>query len=77
LQLIELSQSLRAILLFAMLLALMATGMLISIALGLWVLTYLFVLSSVDPKMVGLNCLRASTSSRSWPFPSLFLPEIS
>ena len=38
-----------------MLLALMATGMPISIALGLSVLTYLFILSSVDPKMVGLK----------------------
>ncbi len=55
LQLIELSQSSRAILLFALLLALMATGMPISIALGLSVLTYLFVLSNVDPKMVGLK----------------------
>jgi C4-dicarboxylate transporter DctM subunit len=52
---IELSQSLRALLLFAMLLGLMATGMPISIALGLSVLTYLFILSSVDPKMVGLK----------------------
>jgi C4-dicarboxylate transporter, DctM subunit len=52
---IELSQSMRAALLFAMLLALMATGMPISIALGLSVLTYLFILSSVDPKMVGLK----------------------
>jgi C4-dicarboxylate transporter, DctM subunit len=52
---IELSQTTRAVLLFAMLLALMATGMPISIALGLSVLTYLFILSSVDPKMVGLK----------------------
>jgi C4-dicarboxylate transporter, DctM subunit len=52
---IELSQSMRAALLFAMLLGLMATGMPISIALGLSVLTYLFILSSVDPKMVGLK----------------------
>src|SRR5262249_43628567 len=55
LQIIDLSQSSRAILLFALLLALMATGMPISIALGLSVLTYLFILSSVDPKMVGLK----------------------
>jgi C4-dicarboxylate transporter DctM subunit len=33
----------------------MACGMPISIALGLSVLTYLFILSSVDPKMVGLK----------------------
>jgi C4-dicarboxylate transporter DctM subunit len=52
---VELSQAWRAALLFAMLLALMATGMPISIALGLSVLTYLFILSSVDPKMVGLK----------------------
>jgi C4-dicarboxylate transporter DctM subunit len=52
---ITLSQSWRAVLLFAMLLALMATGMPISIALGLSVLTYLFILSNVDPKMVGLK----------------------
>jgi C4-dicarboxylate transporter, DctM subunit len=55
LHIIDLSQSSRAILLFALLLALMATGMPISIALGLSVLTYLFILSSVDPKMVGLK----------------------
>ena len=55
LDIIELSHSTRAALLFALLLALMATGMPISIALGLSVLTYLFILSSVDPKMVGLK----------------------
>jgi C4-dicarboxylate transporter, DctM subunit len=55
LDIITLSQSIRAALLFTMLLALMATGMPISIALGLSVLTYLFILSSVDPKMVGLK----------------------
>jgi C4-dicarboxylate transporter, DctM subunit len=55
LDIIELSQSVRAALLFALLLALMATSMPISIALGLSVLTYLFILSSVDPKMVGLK----------------------
>jgi C4-dicarboxylate transporter, DctM subunit len=55
LDIITLSQSIRAAILFALLLALMATGMPISIALGLSVLTYLFILSSVDPKMVGLK----------------------
>jgi len=55
LDVITLSQSIRAALLFLLLLALMATGMPISIALGLSVLTYLFILSSVDPKMVGLK----------------------
>ncbi len=52
---IDLSQTVRAVVLFALLLGLMATGMPISIALGLSVLTYLFILSSVDPKMVGLK----------------------
>jgi C4-dicarboxylate transporter, DctM subunit len=52
---VELSHTVRAVLLFALLLALMATGMPISIALGLSVLTYLFILSTVDPKMVGLK----------------------
>jgi C4-dicarboxylate transporter DctM subunit len=52
---IELSQTVRAELLFALLLALMASGMPVSIALGLSVLTYLFILSDVDPKMVGLK----------------------
>jgi C4-dicarboxylate transporter, DctM subunit len=55
LHIIELSHIVRAELLFALLLALMATGMPISIALGLSVLTYLFILSDVDPKMVGLK----------------------
>jgi C4-dicarboxylate transporter, DctM subunit len=55
LDIVTLSQSMRATLLFALLLALMASGMPISIALGLSVLTYLFILSSVDPKMVGLK----------------------
>src|ERR1700732_4498498 len=55
LHIIELSHTVRAELLFALLLALMASGMPISIALGLSVLTFLFILSDVDPKMVGLK----------------------
>ena len=55
LDIVTLSQSVRATLLFVLLLALMASGMPISIALGLSVLTYLFILSNVDPKMVGLK----------------------
>src|SRR3974390_2839030 len=55
LDLIDLPPSVRAGLRFALLPALMRTGMPISIALGLSVLTYLFILSSVDPKMVGLK----------------------
>jgi C4-dicarboxylate transporter DctM subunit len=55
LHIVELSHTVRAELLFALLLALMASGMPISIALGLSVLTYLFILSDVDPKMVGLK----------------------
>jgi len=52
---IDISHTTRASLLFVLLLALMASGMPISIALGLSVLAYLFVLSDVDPKMVGLK----------------------
>ncbi len=55
LDIVTLSQFVRASLLFLLLLALMASGMPISIALGLSVLTYLFILSNVDPKMVGLK----------------------
>ena len=55
LHVIDLPHTVRAELLFVLLLALMATGMPISIALGLSVLTYLFILSDVDPKMVGLK----------------------
>jgi C4-dicarboxylate transporter, DctM subunit len=55
LDVIALPHAVRNALLFALLLALMATGMPISIALGLSVLTYLFILSNVDPKMVGLK----------------------
>src|SRR3974390_1713504 len=55
LHIIELSHTVRAELLFALLLALMASGMPISIALGLSVLVYLFILSNVDPKMGGLK----------------------
>src|ERR1700747_65162 len=55
LHIIELSHTVRAELLFALLLGLMASGMPISIALGLSGLTYLFILSDVDPKMGGLK----------------------
>src|SRR3984893_9085220 len=55
LDLIDLPASARAALLFALPLPLLATGIPISIALGLSVLTSLFILSSVAPKMVGLK----------------------
>ena len=56
LDIIELSHTVRAELLFALLLGADGdSGMPISIALGLSVLTYLFILSDVDPKMVGLK----------------------
>jgi len=45
----------RAWLIFALLLAMMATGMPISIALGLTVLTFLFALTDVDPQAVALK----------------------
>jgi C4-dicarboxylate transporter DctM subunit len=45
----------RSWLIFALLLAMMATGMPISIALGLTVLTFLFTLTQVDPQAVALK----------------------
>jgi C4-dicarboxylate transporter, DctM subunit len=52
---ISLGESARAGLIFALLLAMMATGMPISIALGLTVLTFLFTLTAVDPQAVALK----------------------
>jgi C4-dicarboxylate transporter, DctM subunit len=52
---ISLGDSARAGLIFALLLAMMATGMPISIALGLTVLTFLFTLTAVDPQAVALK----------------------
>ena len=45
----------RAWLIFVLLMAMMATGMPISIALGLSVLTFLFTMTSVDPQAVALK----------------------
>ena len=45
----------RAWLIFVLLLAMMATGMPISIALGLTVLTFLFTMTAVDPQAVALK----------------------
>lgn len=52
---IDVGQTVRAWLIFALLLAMMATGMPISIALGLTVLTFLFTLTEVDPQAVALK----------------------
>jgi C4-dicarboxylate transporter DctM subunit len=52
---ISLGESARAGLIFALLLAMMATGMPISIALGLTVLVFLFTLTAVDPQAVALK----------------------
>jgi C4-dicarboxylate transporter DctM subunit len=52
---IGLGESARAGLIFALLLAMMATGMPISIALGLTVLVFLFTLTAVDPQAVALK----------------------
>jgi C4-dicarboxylate transporter DctM subunit len=52
---IALGESTRAGLIFALLLAMMATGMPISIALGLTVLVFLFTLTAVDPQTVALK----------------------
>jgi C4-dicarboxylate transporter, DctM subunit len=52
---ISLGDTARASLIFALLLAMMATGMPISIALGLTVLVFLFTLTTVDPQAVALK----------------------
>jgi C4-dicarboxylate transporter, DctM subunit len=52
---ISVGDSGRASLIFALLLAMMATGMPISIALGLTVLVFLFTLTTVDPQAVALK----------------------
>jgi C4-dicarboxylate transporter DctM subunit len=52
---ISLGESARAGLIFVLLLAMMATGMPISIALGLTVLVFLFTLTAVDPQTVALK----------------------
>jgi C4-dicarboxylate transporter DctM subunit len=53
--LIALPQGLRALILFALLLALMFTGMPVSIALGLTVLTFMFTLTEVPTESVALK----------------------
>jgi C4-dicarboxylate transporter DctM subunit len=53
--LIEMPQELRAFMLFALLLALMFTGMPVSIALGLTVLTFMFTLTEVPTESVALK----------------------
>jgi C4-dicarboxylate transporter DctM subunit len=52
---IELSQGLRALTLFALLIAFMLTGMPVSIALGLTVLTFMFILTDVPIEAVSLK----------------------
>jgi len=53
--LIALPQGLRALILFALLLSLMCTGMPVSIALGLTVLTFMFTLTEVPTESVALK----------------------
>ena len=53
--LVDIPKGPRAGLIFVLLMAMMATGMPISIALGLTVLTFLFTLSQVDPQVVDLK----------------------
>ncbi len=53
--LIALPQGLRALILFALLLSLMFTGMPVSIALGLTVLTFMFTLTAVPTELVALK----------------------
>ena len=52
---IELPQGLRALTLFALLIAFMLTGMPVSIALGLTVLTFMFILTDVPIEAVSLK----------------------
>ncbi len=52
---VSIGESARAGLIFAILLSMMLTGMPISIALGLTVLTFLFTLTTVDPQAVALK----------------------
>jgi len=66
---IVLPQSLRALLLFFLLIAFMLTGTPVSIALGLTVLSFLFILTAVPIESV-------SMASRSWPSPSSYSPAI-
>ncbi len=54
-RLIELPHGVRALILFALLLALMFTGMPVSIALGLTVLTFMFTLTEVPTESVALK----------------------
>ena len=53
--LIAIPQGPRAWLIFVLLMAMMATGMPISIALGLTVLTFMFTMTNVDPQAVALK----------------------
>lgn len=66
----------RAELLFTLLLALMASGMPMSIELGLSVLTYLFILFDVDPKMVGLKLFTSIDRFEIMAIPFLILARI-
>ena len=52
---VDIPQGPRAWLIFVLLMAMMATGMPISIALGLTVLTFLFTMTKVDPQAVALK----------------------
>jgi hypothetical protein len=62
---------------FGLLIVLMLTDMPISIALGLTVLSFLFVMTTVPIGAVALKLFTGIEASRSWPSRSSFWPAIS
>jgi C4-dicarboxylate transporter, DctM subunit len=72
---VEIAAGPRASLIFVLLIALMLTGMPISIALGLTVLIFVFTLTEVPIHAVALKLLPGSSASRSWRSHSSSLPE--
>ena len=55
-----------ALIIFSLLVVLMLTGMPISIALGLTVMSFFFFFSDVPMASVGLKLFEGSKASRSW-----------
>ena len=62
---------------FILLIALMMTGMPVSIALGLTVLTFMFTLTDVRTESVALKLFTGLRTSRSWRSRSSSWPAIS
>jgi len=66
-----------SIIIFGLLVVFMLTGMPISIALGMTVLTFIYTMTNVPTESVALKLLPASTISRSWRSRSSFWRAIS